>query len=135
MNRLRTVSALLLAASLVGAAGQVIARDWHGGGHGDVGVRVVVDPFWYGPGYYPYPYGYPPLYYPPYYYPPAIGVVPAMPQEYIERADEAGAAPGASAYWYWCPGAQAYYPQVKQCPGGWVAVPPRAPAAAEEGRK
>ena len=51
--------------------------------------------FWYSPYYYPYYYYYPPGY----YYPPAMG--PADP------------------YWYYCRGANAYYPYVRDCPGGW----------------
>jgi hypothetical protein len=27
-------------------------------------------------------------------------------------------------YWYYCEGANAYYPHVQQCPGGWIKVMP-----------
>ncbi|MBS1188612.1 MAG: hypothetical protein H6R10_404 [Rhodocyclaceae bacterium] len=32
-------------------------------------------------------------------------------------------APAASATWYYCPSAQAYYPYLRDCPGGWQVVP------------
>ena len=56
-------------------------------------------PFYYGPSYF-YPA--------PYYYPPA-------PTYYIEQPQ-----PG---YWHYCPSANAYYPHVQTCPGGWQLVP------------
>jgi len=27
-------------------------------------------------------------------------------------------------YWYYCPGANAYYPQISNCQEPWVPVPP-----------
>ena len=33
-------------------------------------------------------------------------------------------APPQQAYWYFCQGAGAYYPYVKECPGGWMTVVP-----------
>lgn len=135
MDTLRMGSVVVLALLTAGIAGLASARDGHGryGGHGNVGVRVVVDPFWFAPGYYPYPYGRPRYYYPPYYYPPGVVGVPAESPDYIER--ESGPAPRASAYWYYCTDPQGYYPEVKQCPGGWHAIPPRQPAAPDEGRR
>jgi len=123
-------------------------RGGHGGyirgGHGNVGVGVVVNPFWFTPGYYssPYyyprayyaPYYYPSYYYSPYYYPPSVVTVPTEPPVYIERGEDAGPAPQASASWYYCADPQGYYPYVEQCPGGWQAVPPRSPASPDEGR-
>lgn len=68
-----------------------------------------------------------PWYYPPYYdYPPRVVVVPApQPPVYVEQ----NPAPAAQAnnYWYYCTGSQAYYPYVKECPGGWQQVVPQAP--------
>ena len=61
------------------------------------------------------PYYAAPYYYDPYYYAPP-------PVQYIEPP--APPAPQAS-YWYYCPGAGAYYPYVQQCPGGWQQVLPR----------
>jgi len=85
-----------------------------GGGHGGrvfVGIGVGV-PFWY-----PYPYFYPyPVYSPPV-------VVESSPPVYVERE----APPQSqSQYWYYCQSAQAYYPYVKECPGGWLQVVPQA---------
>lgn len=150
MNKLRVGSVLLLGIFFAGVSGLAIAADRHGrydgyrghGGyvrHDNVGVRVVVDPFLFVPGYYPgpYPYSswyYPPYYYSPYYYPPAVVTVPAEPPVYIERGEAAEPAPQASAYWYYCADPQGYYPNVGQCPGGWQAVPPRMPSAPDEGR-
>lgn len=35
-------------------------------------------------------------------------------------------------YWYYCPESQAYYPEVKSCPGGWLkVVPPKVPPDAD----
>lgn len=72
-----------------------------------------------------------PLYYPvapvPYYYypPPPVVAVPAAPQAYVERG-QAVAGPGQSnGSWYYCDASRAYYPYVKQCPGGWREVAPQ----------
>ena len=73
---------------------------------------VVIGAPYFAPFYYPGPY---------YYYPP----VAYAPQDYIE---EEGAAPD-QAYWYYCAGAKAYYPYVKECPGGWQRVAPPPPPA------
>lgn len=98
----------------------------------------MIDPFWFVPGYYGgyyYPRSYyPRYYYPPYYYPPAVVNYPAEPQEYIERGEAAETAPQTSASWYYCADPQGYYPYVKQCPGGWQAVPPQPPPSPDKGR-
>ncbi len=116
--------------------------------YGRVGVYVGPGPYW-GPAY-PRPYYYPRPFYPgpyrswsyyswPYYsgpylyadpyYSPAPEVVapPPEPQVYIERGNSVGEqvqTPGRQ-YWYFCRGSNRYYPYVKECPGGWQAVPPR----------
>jgi len=104
------------------------------GGHSNVGVRIVVDPFMFVPGYYPRPYYYAPYYYPPYYYPPSVVNVPSTPPVYIEREAAAEPAPQSSASWYYCADPKGYYPYVEQCRGGWQAVAPRPPDAPDEGR-
>lgn len=86
-------------------------------------IVIGVTPFFYS---YPYPYYYP-YYYPyqpPYYY-----------YRYYTPPDVAGQPPTAAAepapsYWYFCQSANAYYPYVSSCPGGWRAVPvtPSPPA-------
>jgi len=68
-----------------------------------VGVGV---PFF---AYYPPPFPYYYDYAPGYYLPPA-----AIPQQH--------------GYWYFCPGANAYYPYVQQCPEGWQPVAPVPPS-------
>jgi hypothetical protein len=106
---------------------------FHGGGHfhgGHSGFhksRVVVGigvgvPVYWGPWYYPPAYYYPPsYYYPPYYaYPPAYSA-----PTYIERGDAPAEQP--SQWWYYCADSKAYYPYVKECPGGWQRVAPQPP--------
>jgi hypothetical protein len=67
----------------------------------------------YAPWYY-----YPP---PAYYYPPSpVYLSPPAPTQYVERSDTAPESPGT---WYFCRESNAYYPYVKQCPGGWTRVP------------
>jgi hypothetical protein len=81
--------------------------------------------YWYGP---PAPYYSPPAY--PYYNPyayPAYGY-PAAPATYVEQA----APPPTPAqpqgqWWYYCADAQAYYPYVRECAGGWQRVAPTPP--------
>ena len=73
---------------------------------GGVWLGPYWDPYWY-PGYYPYyPYPYEPV------------PVATEPQTYIEQ-------PGPS-YWYYCEAGKAYYPYVRECPGGWLTVVPPA---------
>jgi hypothetical protein len=91
-------------------------------GHSHIGVGVYFGgPWWY----YPYPSYYPPYAYP-YYYPPAYSE-PPYPTEYVERESAPAAPQRADPYWYFCPESNAYYPYVKQCPGGWQRVAPSPP--------
>jgi hypothetical protein len=64
------------------------------------------------------PWGYPA----PYYYEPAPRIIvlpPSPPPVYIEQTP----APATSS-WYYCDAARAYYPYVRECPGGWIPVSP-----------
>ncbi|HEX9489585.1 MAG TPA: hypothetical protein VF930_04815, partial [Stellaceae bacterium] len=61
----------------------------------------------------------------PAYYPAPIVVAPPTPTQYVEREQ-----PMQSGYWYYCETSRGYYPYVRECPGGWKAVPP-APAPAQ----
>jgi len=80
---------------------------------GSIWIGPVWVPGW-GPGAYPYPY--------PYYQSPPV-VVQQQPPVYQEQAPQE-----QPDYWYYCQGSQAYYPYVKECPGGWVkVVPSQAP--------
>jgi len=86
------------------------------------GVRFGVAIGIPGPWYYPAPYYYPPYYPPAYAYPPVV--VQQQAPAYVEQnasAAPAKAAP-ATGYWYYCADAKAYYPYVKDCPGGWQQV-------------
>jgi hypothetical protein len=93
------------------------------GGHGHshsnvfVGFGVAAPVWWWGwPYYYPYYYPYPYPYYP---YPyPATGYV-EQSSVYVQQEQQA-----EPYYWYYCEGAQAYYPYVQQCPNGWMKVVP-----------
>jgi hypothetical protein len=71
-----------------------------------------------------------PAYYPSYYYPAPVYytapvVVQQAPTTYVERADPAPAP--AANYWHYCAQSRAYYPYVKECPGGWQRVSPTPP--------
>jgi hypothetical protein len=84
----------------------------------------------WGPGFYP-GYGFGAFgYYPPFYgYPPRVVVQPTTPPVYIEQQNPP-AAPATSAqprasYWHYCQAEGGYYPDVKECPEGWMQVPPQ----------
>jgi hypothetical protein len=120
MKRVLTLG--LLAGLFVVASGSALAGGGHGHGHAhsrfvlgfNFGVPVYSP--WY---YYPAPY---------YYYPPAPAYVqPPAPTQYVERGDVAPEAGPAPATWYFCRESNAYYPYVKQCPGGWQHVPAQPP--------
>jgi len=59
-----------------------------------------------------YPYAYPYSY--PVYSSPVVA----------ESAQPVYVQPGQQ-YWYYCRDSQAYYPYVKECPGGWIKVVPQ----------
>jgi hypothetical protein len=106
--------------------------------YGRVGVYVGPGSYW-GPAY-PRPYYYPRPFYPGPYFPgpylygdpfyspaPVVVVPPPEPQVYIEQSDSAvgQVQSPAQQYWYFCRGANRYYPYVKECPGGWQTVLPQ----------
>jgi len=111
------VFGVCLSMALVSGAG-AYPHGWHGGWHGGVYWG------WYGPGPwwgYPYPYPYygsPYPYYSPYPAYDSSVPVPAGPQQ---------------GYWYYCKDANAYYPYVTSCPGGWTQVAPTPPQAGNQG--
>ena len=76
-----------------------------------LGVGVGV-PFLYG---YPYAYdyGYP---YPVYSPPAVVEAPPVYVQPNVQPEQQ---------YWHYCRESQAYYPYVKECPGGWLQVLPQ----------
>ncbi len=124
-----TKAAWLLAMIAVGilAAETASAQGGHRYGSHRHGPRVHFG-FVFGPPvywHYPGPYNYYP---PPYYYHPPVVAAPAAPTTYIERGDARSGPEQAQDYWYYCPEAQAYYPYVKQCAGGWQKVAPQPPS-------
>jgi hypothetical protein len=84
------------------------------GGFGFVGPAFGfgVDPFFWDPFWFPSPY-------PAYTYAPPLVIQPE-PQVSMQQPSS----PAASAYWYYCVDANAYYPYTQQCPGGWLKVAP-----------
>jgi hypothetical protein len=56
-----------------------------------------------------------------------------VPPVFIER-DPPPPAPAVQQqqqpghWWYFCPGSNAYYPYVRECPGGWQRVSPQPPS-------
>lgn len=118
MNTLKLVKSflvlLLLAAACVGNA-------WADHrGHTRFGLVIGA------PLFYPYPHPYP------YYYPPYQPVIiERAPPVYIEQP-VSQPAPAVQEqqtnYWYYCSASKAYYPYVKECPGGWQKVLPQPPA-------
>ena len=124
---MKTFNIALLSVAFLGgvfAAADAEARGRH---HHHHRSRVGVGVF-FGAPLYPY-YHYPYSPYPRYYYPPTV-VVPSAPV-YIEQST-APAAPvaapeqGGTAYWYYCPDSQTYYPYVQQCASQWQQVIPQA---------
>src|SRR5438105_14979302 len=107
---------------------------WHGGSHFNIGIGFPG--FYWGPGWgYPY-YGYP--YYSsypyyagyPYYYSDEPVYEPG-PSTYIQRdmnrgTPSSGAPVGEGQYSYYCPDPAGYYPQLQNCPKGWLKVVPDA---------
>jgi hypothetical protein len=130
MRMKKMIAVVVAGLVLLVAAGPSAARGrggggrggFHGGGHfqghhfrGHFGGRVVIGggvflgPYWYPP-YYGYPYPYYP------YYPYDPVPVASEPTSYIQQP--------MPTYWYYCESAKAYYPYVRECPGGWLTVAP-----------
>ena len=96
---------------------------FHGGkhfhhGHGRVGVFVGA-PLVFGGWAYPSPFYYPP---PSTTRGPRATLLPTS-----SAGSQSPQEQPAPAYWYYCPDAKAYYPYVKECPGGWQQVIPQPP--------
>jgi hypothetical protein len=108
---------------------------WHGGAR--IGIGIGFPGFYWGPGwgYYGYPYyaGYPYYSSYPYYaaYPYSYSDEPVYgepgPSTYIQRdmnSAPQGSQGGAGQYSYYCPDPAGYYPQLQNCPKGWLKVVP-----------
>jgi len=122
--------AVALAVLLGGLVATESAFAWRGHrGHSRLHLGIVIGaPIVSWHSYHPRPYHYPayyPAYYPPYY--PAPVIVPAQPTVYIERDSQPSVQPSTQpqGYWFYCADARAYYPYVKECPGGWQRVAPQ----------
>jgi hypothetical protein len=123
--------ALVSLAALCGLAAAPSAdangRHHHSRAHVGIWFGAPVFPY-YSPYYYPR-YYYPPAYYPPAYYPPAVAAPPVYIEQSTAPAAPAPAAPSAqnsTAYWYYCPDSQTYYPYVQQCASPWQQVVPQS---------
>lgn len=131
---LRQVCSLLLLCSLIVLlAGEAFADRR---GHGHYRRSSVSFGFYYGRPYWAW--GYPYRYYAPYYYPYGPAYYPwygpdvtirSSPPVYIERSPSSSESGQRKepAVWYYCPESKAYYPYVKECPGGWQTVPAQPP--------
>ena len=107
-------------------------------GHGRLGISLGLP--LYGPAYYPGPYVYPAPAYaypaPAYAYPgpvysyPAPAYAPgptyAPSAAYVEQSYAAPAP--VQPEWYYCASSNAYFPYVRECPGGWQRVPAQPPS-------
>lgn len=116
-NRMLCV-VLLVAAFVLGGAGTSSAFDHGFRGHGGGGfrTRIFIGPgFWWGPGWWGAPYPY-------YYAQPPVVVQEAPPAYYQQQPPE------QSSYWYYCPNPSGYYPNIKECPPGWMTVVPQPSA-------
>jgi hypothetical protein len=113
------LAAVALAAAADASAG---GRGRSGGHHSHSGVRpgvhqhfvprstvILGAPLFF----YPGPYYYPPP--PPYYNPPAPVYIEPYPGTPAPQTQD----------WLYCPNRGAYYPYVKDCPGGWQRVLPQ----------
>lgn len=114
---------------------------WHGGhgGHGGwhggtrIGIGFGFPGFYWGGWGYPYYAGYPYYSSYPYYaaYPYSYSDEPVYadpgPSTYIQRdmnSAPQGSQGGAGQYSYYCPDPAGYYPQLQNCPKGWLKVVP-----------
>jgi hypothetical protein len=99
---------------------------WRGGWWGP----GVWGPTWWGPGVWPGVWWGPGVWGAS-WSGPGVWVPGGVPQAsvaaaptYVERSPPAE--PAAQVWWYWCAEARAYYPYVKECPGGWQRVAPQS---------
>jgi hypothetical protein len=125
----------VIAALIVLVSGTVASESAMAQHHGGVRFGVNIGIPLFGPGYYP-PYVYPaPAYVypaPAYAYPAPAYSYPAPAYSYpgqgVPSAPYAQqgfpqAAPAQQQDWHYCAGSNAYYPYVRECPGGWQRVP------------
>ena len=106
MNRIARTALLLLTALLGVSSAEAGNRHRHGHSHFSFGFHVG-------------PPAYVPYYAAPIYVPPRVIVVPQAPV-YVDPPMH-----NSGRYWQYCQWSEAYYPQVTDCPGGWIRVPAR----------
>lgn len=119
-------------ASFFGHRGHFGYRNRNVGFYGGFAYGRPFFPHYRGPFYRSYGYFGDPFFWPAYppVYPPVV-VVPATPPVYIQQSpavtQSAPVSPVITTtdYWYYCENPAGYYPEVKNCPDGWVQVPPR----------
>lgn len=103
--------------------GEALAHDGRGHGHPRtrIGVFIGTPPL-----YAPWVVAPSPWYYPPptYYSYPVVTVPAPQPPVYVEQAKPPATAQNQN-YWYYCFNPAGYYPEVKECPGGWQKVAPQ----------
>jgi hypothetical protein len=104
------VLALAVATDDAWARGRSGARSHHHHHHRSI---IIGAPFMYPYPYYPYPYFYYPLPLP----------YAAEPPVYVEKYS--GTPTPETQDSIFCPNEDAYYPEVKDCPGGWQRVIPQ----------
>jgi hypothetical protein len=117
----KVIFACMVIVVVLGAG--VVPAYAHGGGGGFHGSIWIGPGWWWGQPYYPYY----PYYYYPYYPQPPVVRQQAPVYEYEQQPSQQ-----QEYYWYFCPEADAYYPYVKQCPGGWKKVVPTPPDKGRE---
>lgn len=109
--KIGSIFALFVAVLLGTMSGSALAHGY--GGHARIGFYS--GPVWYPPVYYYVP--------PPVYYAPAYPQVPYTPPAYVQQQS----VPVSANWWHYCADSKAYYPYVKECPGGWQRVRPQPP--------
>jgi hypothetical protein len=125
--RIMLIALLVVTTHTLSASADGGGHGGHGhGGHGHGGhggswsgsIGVTVGPWWpwWGGPYYPYYYPYYPA------YPQPSVIIRESPDLYVEPAPQ----PVKPRYWYYCPDARGYYPDVRSCPQGWLKVVPPA---------
>jgi hypothetical protein len=134
MRKIVLLGVAVLALVAASAVPSLADGGWpgHGGNHGGPGRHYGhYDHGWHGRPFIGGVFFGTPLFARPWYAAPPIVVGPpvvyAPPAVVVTPPPPVYAQPPApaEAYWFYCREARAYYPQVQQCPSGWVQVAPQ----------